>query len=307
MTHETTENHILTTGLFEPEGPAYTADGELRLVEMGADAASLTRIGTAGSIQHRTPSLGRPNGLAIDGDGMLWVAEGRHTRVLKLDEHGEILLSIESTQQHPLLWPNDLAFGPDGMLYLTDSGILDTDFIDGIQIRADWATARYDGRVYRIDPVAGKIVELIDSGIGFANGIAFGPDGRLYANETIGGAVYSYDPADAWHKSLFGNVNADDGLDRWRGPDGMAFGLDGRLYCTVYGQGDVTVLDTDGSVLDRIRTNGNLPTNIAFLPDGSHRAAVTEVAGSCIEIIETATSGLPLHTPSLRPRHDERH
>ena len=32
----------------------------------------------------------------------------------------------------------------------------------------------------------------------------------------------------------------------------MKFGADGRLYCTVYNQKNVTVLEQDGSVADRL-------------------------------------------------------
>ena len=63
------------------------------------------------------------------------------------------------------LWPNDLRFGPDDHLYLTDSGILDTDFIEGIRIVSHYETLPYDGCVYQIDPVAGRVVRRIDSGI----------------------------------------------------------------------------------------------------------------------------------------------
>ena len=36
----------------------------------------------------------------------------------------------------------------------------------------------------------------IDSGIKFTNGIAFGPDRLLYVNETLTGAIYSYEWSD---------------------------------------------------------------------------------------------------------------
>lgn len=78
----------------------------------------------------------------------------------------------------------------------------------------------------------------------------------------------------------------------------MAFGQDGRLYCTVYGQGDVTVLDRDGRVAARLPTNGLRPTNIAFARSGN-RAFVTEVLNSCVEILETPCGGLELARPSF--------
>jgi sugar lactone lactonase YvrE len=51
----------------------------------------------------------------------------------------------------------------------------------------------------------------------------------------------------------FGNVLLETDADDLRGPDGFAFDA-GKLYVATYGQGDVTVLDHDGSVLQRIST-----------------------------------------------------
>ena len=76
----------------------------------------------------------------------------------------------------------------------------------------------------------------------------------------------------------------------------MKFGTDGKLYCTVYRQGDVTVLGPDGSVSERIATLGDLPTNIAFAPAGGF-AVITEVAGSAVERMPVSCTGAPLHYP----------
>ena len=79
-----------------------------------------------------------------------------------------------------------------------------------------------------------------------------------------------------------------------RGPDGMAFGVDGKLYVAVYGQGDVTVLGQDGHVSERIRTEGIMPTNVAFGPPGQRKIYVTEYELGQIEVFDVETDGLPL-------------
>ena len=48
----------------------------------------------------------------------------------------------------------------------------------------------------------------------------------------------------------------------------MAFSSDGRLWVAVFGQGDVTVLNPDGTVATRIPSTGRSPTNVTFGPDG---------------------------------------
>jgi len=154
----------------------------------------------------------------------------------------------------------------------------------------------YDGRVYRIDPHSGKVKKL-DAGMKFTNGIAFGPDNALYANETLTGNVFRYEwknGAVAGPRTLFGSVNRPDGPPGWRGPDGMAFSSDGRLYVAVFAQGDVTVLGKSGEVQERILTAGILPTNVAFALPGRKRIHVTEYQHGQVEAFDAATDGLPL-------------
>ena len=113
------------------------------------------------------------------------------------------------------------------------------------------------------------------------------------------GEVYRYDLAkDRPERQSFGNVLRSDLPPAFRGPDGMKFGTDGKLYCTVYRQGDVTVLGPDGSVSERIATLGDLPTNIAFAPAGGF-AVITEVAGSAVERMPVILHGRSASLPGL--------
>lgn len=293
------QNRVLAMGLIEGEGPVVTADGRLLAVEMAGNRACVSEV-TAGGVRTIIECGGRPNGMTVDGDGRLWIAEAREGVVLCYDRDRRLVKTIRNGSGR-FIWPNDLRFGPNGMLYLTDSGILDTVFIKGIAIDPDWRSLRYDGAIYEIDPISGDVLRTLDEGIRFTNGICFDATGNLYANETIGGNVYRYDVSGKGRpkRQLFGNVNIPDFTDGWYGPDGMTFGGDGRLYCTVYGQGDITVLDDRGQVTERIKTNGLRPTNIAFVPD-RNEAYVTEVLNSAVEIVPMPCTGLPLHKPNLR-------
>jgi len=75
----------------------------------------------------------------------------------------------------------------------------------------------------------------------------------------------------------------------------MKFGADGNIYVAVFGQGDVTVLSTDGAVVRRIKTTGSMPTNLAFGPAGSHSITVTEDELGQLERLDVGVDGLPLH------------
>ena len=81
-----------------------------------------------------------------------------------------------------------------------------------------------------------------------------------------------------------------------RGPDGMAFSEDGRLWVTVFRQGDITVLEPDGSFERRIKLPGNSPTNVAFGPPGDTRIYITEGDTGTLESRDVGVGGFPLHS-----------
>lgn len=284
---------IFASSLDSPEGPVANVDGSFYCVEMGAQTGCVSKISRDGSVIEQLAHTGRPNGLAVDRTGTIWVAESSNPSLLKMTPEGEYVTWLESD----FIFPNDLAFGPDGLLYMTDSGIYTYELAPDGMIRSDFQTLKYDGKVFQIDVILRK-VRIIDSGLQFANGIAYGPDDRLYINETITGNVFRYKIAGGTVESreLFGNVNDPEGPPGWRGPDGMKFDQSGNLYCTVYGQKDVTVLNQQGKVIRRIKTQGRLPTNLAFGYGGQRKIYVTEVELGQIEVFDVDAPGYQLFT-----------
>lgn len=284
-------------GIKEPEGPVALPDGSWLCVEMSADTGRVTHISKDGKSKQPIVRTGRPNGIAVDRDGYLWVPESQIPSLLRITLDGQLHVFLTECDGEPFLFPNDVAFGPDGLLYMTDSGITHRDFTPGGKIRPDWKTAPFDGRVYQIDTKA-RTIKKLDSGIKFTNGIAFDAKDNLYVNETITGNVFRYQAkgkSKFGPRELFGNVNDPAGPDIIRGPDGMKFGKDGNLYVAVYNQGDVTVLGPDGKVVKRIKLAGNNPTNLAFGLPGDKRIYVTEVQFGTMEVIDVGCEGLPLH------------
>jgi len=289
---------IFADNLGVPEGPVALADGRWLVVEMEPERGCVTLLDSEGRIERVIARTGRPNGLAVDADGTIWVAESKEPALIRLSIGGQADIVLTECNGEPFLFPNDLCFGPDGALYMTDSGLLFEDWERGGEIRKDFVQAEMDGRVYRIDPGTLRI-EKIDSGIRFTNGIAFGPDENLYVNETLSGMVYRYQYTDGkivGGREDFGNVKYRDSTVFPIGPDGMAFGEDGNLYVTVFGQGDVTVLSPEGEVVERIETAGSLPTNVAFGASGERRIYVTEDEFGRVEVFEVGTEGLRLYS-----------
>lgn len=291
---------IFTQNLSAPEGPVLLPDQSWLVVEMGRGKGWITHISADGRSRRTVGTIGRPNGLAVDRDGVIWVAESVNPpSLVKVTMDGDLELVLSRCDGTPFLFPNDLAFGPDGALYLTDSGILFNQLVapDDV-IRPDFMDMPMDGRIYRID-VKTRDVETIDSGFRFTNGLAFGPDKNLYVAETLTGMIYRYRCAAGkvvGGREDFGQViHRGKGTRAFHGPDGMAFGLNGCLYVAVYGQGNVTVLGPDGAVVRRIATKGAKPTNVAFGAPGERKIYVTEDEYGVLEAIDVDTDGLPLY------------
>jgi len=281
--------------LDRPEGPVALPDGSVALVEGGRGC--VTQIGPDGRSRRTIAVTGEPNGLTVDSDGVLWVADTRPAALIRLEPGGRFERVLTSFGAEPFVYPNDLCFGPDGKLYLTESGVTDDDLAPGGVFRSDWKTVALDGRVYRIDPRSLEI-EQVAGGIRYANGLAFGPDDALYVAETLSGAILRYDWDDGaiGPASVFGDVNDPAKADVFRGPDGMAFDVDGNLYVAVYGQGDVTVLDPHGEVMRRIETPGRQTTNACFGFGDSEQLYVTEYERGHLERFDVGVRGLPLWT-----------
>ncbi len=294
----TEEPVIFAEVLSEPEAPVLLQDGSWLVAEMGPDKGSITHISADGKTQRIIAKTGRPNGIAVDEEGVIWVAESMDPPSLMkvtMDEKKKIFL--KDYRGTPFLFPNDLAFGPDGALYMTDSGVRFTDLVRDGKLRSDYMDIKTDGKVFRID-VKTKTVKEIDSGLRFANGIAFGPDNNLYVDEMFTGRVYRY----RWknntvmpERESFGNVFDRERPKVFNGPDGMKFGANGHLFVTVYGQGMITVLGTDGAILHQIPTRGSKPTNIAFGADARKKVYVTEDETGTLQTIDVDSSGLPLY------------
>lgn len=128
------------------------------------------------------------------------------------------------------------------------------------------ATATRDGAgdaaLYRLDP-DGTVTRML-GGLGFGNGIGFGPDGTtLYLADTMRRVVLAV-PCDPDAGTLgaprtFVALPDDDGL-----PDGLAVDVEGGVWVAICGAGEVRRYAPDGRLLAVVAADAALVTSCAL-------------------------------------------
>lgn len=199
---------------------------------------------------------GSPWGTVLGADGAVYVTQGGNvpgsgdtsavSGVQRVSPAGAVELLFSEVDGYVLYGPNDLAFGPDGRLYFTESGS-EQDF------RFD---VRSPGRLFAVGADGAGEMLLERPGV-YPNGIAFDAQQRLYWTESMARRVCRLDDGEpvTFCQLSDGHV-----------PDGMAFAADGRLFVATTVSGGVTVISPDGSVLSEIHLEEHA-TNCIF--DGS--------------------------------------
>jgi gluconolactonase len=277
---------LLASGLGFPEGPVVMGDGRIVLCDGNTGELLVYADGTVSTYAH---TGGSPWGAVLGSDGAIYVTQGGNvpgsgdasavSGIQRVQPDGSVELLFAEVAGYPLYGPNDLAFGPDGRLWFTESGS-EQDF------RFD---VRSPGRLFAVGlSGAGEMLaELPDV---YPNGIAFDAGQRLYWTESMQHRVC---------RLVGGKPVTFCQLPDSHVPDGMAFAADGRLFvATTVSQG-VTVVSPDGMVLEEIRL-GEHATNCIF--DGSD-LYVTATREADIEasqrtgtfwLVETDATGLDL-------------
>jgi gluconolactonase len=276
---------VLAEGLDFPEGPVWLGPERVAFTQIRGQCVSLWERGTVTRI---AATGGGANGATLGPDGALYVANngglslghegrwmapepipGRIQRVTLDGRVSDVAVDLPGAAPNR---PNDLCFGPDGLLYYTDPHNWE-----------DLANLR-PGRVARTT-LDGRVTLLAEVP-GFPNGIAFGPDRRLYLAQSVTQQILVMEPrpgaTPATHCTLPKGF-----------PDGFCFDAAGRLY--VAGSlGDVLVVfEPDGRVAEVIELGaGTEPTNCCL---GDGRLYVTLAGTGRLVALDMRVEPLPLY------------
>lgn len=252
----------------------------LRMREDGSDPTVLLETG------------GCLLGLAFDRDGDILAADCAYRgtgAILKVDaQSGAYTVFMSRDTGTELYYPNAIAVGTDGTVYVTDSS---TAFRPAQYHGDSYAAAVNEalmhtatGRILARDPASGS-VRVIAAGLDFANGIALSADERsLYVCETYLYCINRVDIATGTVESFLANLPGY--------PDNLTPGLDGRYW--------VGLANQRSDSLDRISNKPFLRKCVwlygklspAAEPEGGYGCvfAFTE-NGAVTECLQSGTNG----------------
>jgi SMP-30/gluconolaconase/LRE-like protein len=198
----------------------------------------ISRIGSDGKMDSLHFIQGGRNGVVLNGPmgsrirgDTLWVVDIDALRAFDT-QSGRPLSSIDLTPVHPM-FTNDLSFGPNGDIYITDTGI---------QLKPD-GTREHPGpdRIYRVTRDGRVTVALQSAALDEPDGIAWNDRGKDFLLAPIGGQAIQ-----TWKPGQRAPVNLPKGPGRF---DGIEVEPDGRTFLTSWA--DSSVLQLHGTRLHR--------------------------------------------------------
>jgi gluconolactonase len=161
---------VLAEGLGFTEGPVWLDDQRVALTSISHGCVYV--VDPSGGPTERIETGGGPNGLALGADGTLYVAQ--NGGVFGGSGTAEPGVQVISDRRVDYLVagmgaPNDLMFGPDGRLWITDTRREIDPAIPGDGL---------PGQVWAVDVTSASADIVVEAGPIFVNGLGFTRDKR---------------------------------------------------------------------------------------------------------------------------------
>jgi gluconolactonase len=233
------------------EGPAYDRRGFLLFCDVTGDTIH-RRADADGSVTvFRRPS-GQADGLAIDRDGRVYIAERGARRLSRSAADGTNTVLVERYEGKRLNSPNDLVLHASGAVYFTDPPF-------GLPNMTEGKELDFNG-VFRWTETGG--LEVLSREMTLPNGINFSPDEkRLYVNESRERRVYVFDVnADGTIANRRAFADLEGASTDWSA-DGLEVDANGNVYSA--GPKGVWTFAPDGRLLSRLTFQENI-TNLEW-------------------------------------------
>lgn len=230
------------------EGPVWK-DGALLFSDIPANTIYQWKPDSGVKVFLR-PS-GNSNGLALDKNGNLLLAQHGLRQIARLENDGRLTSLATHFEGKRLNSPNDIAVKSDGSIFFTDPPY---------GINSSQEELRFYG-IYRIS-LSGKL-QLLDKTLFRPNGIAFSPDEKkLYVSDSEARTIYVWDVVNdstITNKKKFANMS----------PQGYADGMKVDKYGFIFEAGPIGiwVFNPEGTAVDTIPIPGQT-TNCCFGEDG---------------------------------------
>jgi len=271
---------VFADGLNHSEGVAWNPfDGR---VYAGGEGGEFYAISLDGTIELLGATGGSMLGIAVDGHGRVYACDVDRGEIARIDPTtGAISVYARGVDGIDLDTPNVMAFGPDGMSYVTCSGEDDRP------------------EIVRITP-GGHTETWTTEVPAYPNGCLVTPGGdalvvvEAKAERLVLVPIRSDGSAGA--PQVIAELPDTDA-------DGVGLAADGSYWVTLYRPDGLLRVTADGAVEtvvdDHLASHFDAPTNIAWIGSSLDRAVVANVGANHLSIADVGVSGHPLHYPEV--------
>ncbi len=249
-----------------PDGSVYVADtGNHRIQHFDPDGNLLHVWGSFSgpdAVQAPDGTFNEPWGVAVDSEGLVYVADTWNLRIQKFSADGTFLSKWGSFTHEGMGYqfygPRAIAIDSRDRIFVADTG---------------------NKRITVYDPEGNYLMEIGQPGFDYGQfdepvGLGLGPDGRLYVADTWNRRIQVFQEVQGEFVYLTEWV-----IDGWEGQSTdtkpyLAVSEDGRVWITDPGNARVLVFDADGNFLFTFGLFGDdaasfaLPSGIAAGPSG---------------------------------------